>query len=161
MRVLLVYGWGCAAMTAPAPAQARSLTFTIPGRIGGKGRPRGFIRGGKVAMFTPKQTVSDEGTVRHFASQEMRRRKLALLIGPLSLIITVLHRTPASWSKKRAAAARWITGKPDVDNTVKLIADALNGITWSDDAQIALLTMQRLYDNERAECVIVAIREMT
>lgn len=111
-------------------------------------------------VYTPQQTKSDEAIVRQFAALEMRKRKLKPLIGALSLTIGIFRRTPISWSKKRAEAAGWITGKPDADNSAKLIMDALNGITWGDDAQIARLLVERVYDNQRGECVIVSIREL-
>lgn len=139
---------------------SRSLSFIIPGRIGGKGRPRGFIRGGKVAMYTPKQTVSDEATVRQFAHVAMVTARASMLAGPLSMRIQVFRDYPASWSKARKAQARYITGKPDCDNTAKLVADALNGIVYRDDSEIAALNIVRRY-RSGAEEVIIGIMELS
>jgi Holliday junction resolvase RusA-like endonuclease len=36
-------------------------------------------------------------------------------------------------------------GRPDVDNLAKLAMDALNGVFWIDDAQIADLTVTKRY----------------
>lgn len=38
--------------------------------------------------------------------------------------------------------------KPDIDNYVKLVCDALNGIAWEDDNVVASLYAVKLYDNE-------------
>jgi Holliday junction resolvase RusA-like endonuclease len=35
--------------------------------------------------------------------------------------------------------------KPDLDNVAKLILDALNGVAWHDDNQIARLTISKVY----------------
>lgn len=43
------------------------------------------------------------------------------------------------------------TKKPDVDNCVKAVLDAMNGIVWIDDAQIVSLLARKEYlDDDRA-----------
>lgn len=120
-----------------------TLRFTIPGRVGGKGRPKFARRGNFVTAYTPEKTRTMESVVRDFASQAMRGKEL--IVGPVSLEISALLHPAESWSKKRKAAAKWVTGKPDVDNIAKLIGDSLNGIVWKDDAQIAQFTFARRY----------------
>lgn len=45
--------------------------------------------------------------------------------------------------------------RPDLDNMVKLLADALNGIIWADDSQIFNLHACKLYSaNPRIELEI-------
>lgn len=73
----------------------------------------------------------------------------ALLDEPLRLELTIHVGVPASWSKKRRALALageiMPTGKPDLDNVVKSIADSGNGVVWRDDALIAQLVVNRWY----------------
>lgn len=38
--------------------------------------------------------------------------------------------------------------KPDTDNIAKIIADALNGVAYKDDAQITKLEVAKLYGSE-------------
>ena len=38
------------------------------------------------------------------------------------------------------------TKKPDIDNVIKIITDALNGIAYDDDAQIVSLSATKFYD---------------
>lgn len=139
-------------------AQPPNLVFVVPGRLGGKGRARAFVRGGKIAMHTPGKTAADESVVRHFAAEAMREAKTAPLEGPLRLEITISRMIPKSWSAKKRQGAFWITGKPDCDNSAKLIADALNGITYGDDSQVAVLTVRRTYG--LPECTVVKITEL-
>lgn len=132
-----------------------SVEFIIPGRISGKARPR-FTKKGVV--YTLARTASDESVVRHFASQAMRGRKL--LEGPLSLTIEINIKTPASWSKKRKAAAFHVVGRPDLDNVIKLIGDALNGIVWRDDSQISHIDIARYYNAPERISVCVGVRAL-
>ena len=37
------------------------------------------------------------------------------------------------------------TKKPDIDNIVKVVADALNGIAYADDKQIVSLVVEKYY----------------
>lgn len=138
-------------MSAP-----RNLCFTIPGRIGGKGRARAFLRGGKIGMHTPAKTASDEAVVRQFAALAIAGTPL--FAGPLRLDVTLYRPFPDSWSMKRRAKTFWITGKPDCDNIIKLIADAMNGVVYQDDSQIAQLAMLRMYG--LPECVGITITEL-
>lgn len=125
-------------------------TIEIPGELRGKARPR-VTRNG---TFTPKATLSAENWVRACA---LDAGVIAPLAGPLELSLTVERAVPASWSKKKRAQALvgeiGATGKPDLDNIVKLIGDALNGIAWGDDSQIVRLSVFRCY-GERARAQI-------
>jgi len=45
----------------------------------------------------------------------------------------------------RDAAPQWHRSRPDVDNLLKLVLDALNGIAYGDDAQVVAITGQKRY----------------
>lgn len=108
-------------------------------------------------VYTPAETQSDEAVVRQMASLEMRGKPP--LAGPLSLHIRMVRNYPKSWRKKQRLA-RWVTGKPDCDNVLKLIADAMNGIVYGDDAQIAQVLVSRIYDASAGECVRIGIAQL-
>ena len=124
-----------------------TIHFHIPGQPVGKGRPRIGKVGAHARMFTPAKTVNYESTVALFAAQAMAGR--ALLTGPVNLQMRVDFPIPASWSmkKQRAAEAGQIlpTVKPDSDNIVKAICDAINGVVWKDDVQVVDLTVKKRY----------------
>jgi Holliday junction resolvase RusA-like endonuclease len=47
------------------------------------------------------------------------------------------------------------TKKPDADNILKAVLDALNGLAYNDDSQIVSARIEKLYsDNPRVEIVI-------
>lgn len=136
------------------------VSFSIPGRIRGKGRPRATVRGGFARMYTDVKTKSDEAMVRHFASQAMYG--LTVFKGPVELCISVYQHVPDSWSKKRKREAGYITGKPDCDNVLKLIGDSLNGIVFTDDSQVAQIKFSRRYtEASEQEHVAVQVRELS
>lgn len=62
------------------------------------------------------------------------------LEGPLSLTIEFYLPRPKNkiW-KTKAMPAYLHTGKPDIDNLVKSVKDALTGLAWRDDSQVACL----------------------
>ena len=135
------------------------IAFTIPGRVGGKGRPRVSMRGRYPVVHSDPKTVNAEAMVRDFANRAMNGRPT--LDGPVDLQIIILQEPPQSWSRRRREQTKWITGRPDLDNVAKLIGDALNGIVWRDDAQVASLRIQRCYVMSVGERVRVVIHDLS
>lgn len=135
----------------------RAVSFTIPGRVGGKGRPRFTVIGGHARAYTPAKTRATEARIREIASDTMG--DVPKLEGPLSLHVTVVLTPPPSWSKKKREAAHWVTGKPDADNTLKMF-DAFNGVVWTDDAQVAVVSFKRVYRLDEEERVLVVVGEL-
>lgn len=123
------------------------LHFHVPGQPVGKGRPRIGKVGAHARMFTPAKTVNYEGLVAFAAQQAMQGA--SLFEDACEVKMRIDCQIPASWSQKkqRAAAAGEIhpTTKPDVDNIVKAIFDAINGVVWKDDVQVVALTLTKRY----------------
>ena len=123
-----------------------AITVTIPGTLRGKARPRVTKAG---HAYTPAATVSAEAWVRQCTLDQVGQ---PCLDGALWVRLGIAFAVPASWSKKKRAAALvgtiQPTGKPDIDNLVKTIGDALNGILWRDDSQIVDLRAAKFYANE-------------
>lgn len=68
------------------------------------------------------------------------------LVGPISIdIVAVFPRTKAMIWKNKPMPREWKSTKPDVDNLEKSIWDALKGVWWKDDAQIADSRCRKLY----------------
>lgn len=111
-------------------------------------------------MFTPEKTVSYEGLVGWTAAQAMAGRPLVL--GPVAAEVHIAVDVPASWSKVKQARAlagrEWPTTKPDMDNVVKAIFDAINGVVWKDDVQVVHLVCTKGYAS--APGVVVEVREI-
>lgn len=132
------------------------VSFIIPGRLSGKGRPR-FVRATGHA-FTPPKTRATEAMIREFAAKAMGGS--APMEGAVKLSISIRVNHTRSWSKAKRRAAVYVTGKPDADNIVKMIGDAANGILWRDDSQIAVIELDRRYD-EGPEFTRVSVSDLS
>ena len=139
----------------------RKIEFFVPGAPVGKGRPRAARRGTGVVMFTPEKTAGYEALVAAAASNAMRAEAGPLFTGPLEAVLEMRIPIPASWSKAHKAAAlagtELPTSKPDIDNVVKAILDACNGVVFRDDAQVVMLVATKAFSGEPG--VRVVIRE--
>jgi Holliday junction resolvase RusA-like endonuclease len=132
-----------------------AISFTIPGEPVAKGRPRSFVRNGRVGHYTPEKTARYENLVKLAAQQVFD----APLEGGIGLVVYAHMSIPRSWSQKRKEAAfrEEITPakRPDLDNIVKAIKDGLNGVAWKDDAQVVDVMASKRYAN--APCVEVKV----
>lgn len=135
------------------------VKFTILGEPKGKGRPR-FCRNTGHAI-TPKDTVNYETLVHmEYVAQceEFRFPDDAML----DMRIKAYYSIPKSKSKKQRAAMLSgkirPTKKPDMDNVVKIIADALNQVAYRDDTQIVDCQCRKFYsENPRVEVTIKTV----
>jgi len=123
------------------------IKFLIPGAPVAKARARATMVAGRARMYTPDKTASYEGKTAYLAKQAMG--DMALMLGPVSLTVIAVFGYPASWSKKRIAAnlvkPEWVVKKPDGDNCLKIVSDALNGVCFKDDSQVALAKVTKVY----------------
>lgn len=128
------------------------IHFTIPGPPQGKARPRVVrAKSGISLTYTPDKTVAYEELVRIRYKAAARGFRFAD-DSQVGIQITARYPVPKSKSKRVKAAMR--SGeikpakKPDCDNIVKIVCDALNGIAYKDDAQIVLAQVAKEYDDE-------------
>ena len=132
------------------------VRFVVLGEPKGKGRPRFSTQTGRV--FTPKQTVNYETLVHTeymVQCEGFRFPDDAML----DLRILTYYSIPKSGSKKLKAQklANIIrpTKKPDMDNVVKMVADALNQVAYKDDTQIVDCQVRKFFSEEpRGEVII-------
>ena len=82
---------------------------------------------------------------------------------PVTLRIIARYLPPKSVSKKRKLdmleGRELPLKKPDMDNIVKVVADALNGVAYHDDTQIALVQAKKCYS--AVEGLDVTVEEYT
>ncbi len=123
------------------------VRFEVPGEPQGKGRARVGRVNGHARMFTPAKTVAYEGLIAMAAQKAMDGRPPTERACWVQ--IDAYTAPPASWSKKKRAAALagevYPTTKPDVDNIAKAVGDGANGVVWRDDKQIVDLRVRRRY----------------
>ena len=100
-------------------------------------QPKERPRSGKSGHFyTPKKTQDCERTIQEACADA------PLLMFPIAIGIEFTEATP----KVKSEGARWLRpSKGDVDNKVKTVTDALNGILYRDDKQICDVRATRVY----------------
>ncbi len=134
----------------------KGYSLTIPGAPVAKARPR-MTKSGHV--YTPQKTVEYERYVQTLFVEEHGQPRLE---GALMLELNLYFPIPKSTRKKDASAMRTggirPTKRPDLDNILKAVSDALNGIAYRDDSQIVGAVVQKFYSDEpRAEVEIKKI----
>lgn len=102
-----------------------------------QGRPRFTTQGDYTKVYDPKKSADWKKTL----GWELKCQNPTVLEGALSLnIIFRMHR-PKSLPKKVIHHVK----KPDIDNLVKGVKDAMSKICYEDDKQIVELTAKKIY----------------
>lgn len=124
------------------------ITFLVESKPQGKARARTFYdkRADKMRSVTPQQTKSYEDLIRwsyKAAGGKYMGEKLA------KVEIQAFYPIPKSWSKKKRNDAIFErirpTTKPDCDNIIKVVLDALNGVAYYDDKQVVSVSCDKFY----------------
>lgn len=122
----------------------KKLRFTVPGKPQGKARPRHTKSG---IVYTPKKTKDYEELIKTYYL--LKAPMLMFADDNISLSITVWYDIPKSTPKGKAKDM--LNGdiepnkKPDIDNIVKVVIDALNGVAYNDDKQVIEVTAKKQY----------------
>lgn len=122
------------------------IELRIPGKPRGKGRHRVDTRGRRPRQYTPAATEAYEKLIQD-EWQAAGRRSLGR--GAVAGIILAVHARPKGHRLKDGTLSaggrrEWKPLlKPDVDNLAKVVCDALNGLAFHDDVQVAPLTVDR------------------
>lgn len=128
----------------------KTVTFHVPGKPQGKSRARTYYNAnaGKHVSSTPDKTVLYENFIKERYLQKSDGAYLEAGT-PVTLHIVARFLPPKSKSKK--VKQQMLNGeilplkKPDMDNIVKVVADALNGVAYHDDTQVVLVVAKKAY----------------
>ena len=132
------------------------IRITVPGEPVAQGRPRFSTVGGVPRAYDPLKSRNYKDYVRLMAKQF---GVISPLTGAIKMTVDIYRGIPKSWTlKKQELAAQGAlrpTLKPDVDNYVKGVKDALNGVVYVDDSQVVALFISKWYSREpRVEIVV-------
>lgn len=127
------------------------VSFSVPGEPQGKGRPRFSCRSGRTITRTPDKTVLYENLIVTEYQAQMGSVRFPD-DSQLCMSVWAYYSIPKSASKRKREAMKAgtirPTKKPDADNILKCVADALNGIAYRDDAQIVSVIVEKFYGEE-------------
>jgi len=130
-----------------------NISLTIPGNPVGKQRAR-VCRTGHA--FTPAKTVNYEALVKQtFAA---KYPDFVPMSGPVRMILSIwLMPSKETQRKIKKSIARiYPIIKPDADNILKIVADALSGLAFVDDKQIISVYAEKKYSLRPCVEVILA-----
>lgn len=122
------------------------VKITIPGEPQGKERPR--FNAKKKITYTPQKTKNYEEFIATIYKLQGRH----FFTGCVKADIKAYYRIPKSDSKNKRQLK--LDGKirpskkPDVDNIIKAVLDALNGVAYTDDAAIVEANIKKYYSND-------------
>lgn len=120
-----------------------TFTMTVYGLPIPQPRVKATIRGKHAGVYTPttKQNGRSNG-IAEFKS-DVRREVVAqldgrpLLTGPLRLDLSMVFPRQAAKVWKSRPMPRYLhVTRPDADNVLKAIKDAMKGVLWLDDCQV-------------------------
>ncbi len=120
----------------------------VPGNAQGKARPRMNTRTGRA--YTPPKTKNYEYEIKQWFVHTYPQYEI--LQGRLKVTIIAYFSVPESTSQKKAIQMLQNeispTKKPDIDNIVKAVLDALNGLAYRDDTQVTIMNVEKVYADQ-------------
>ena len=137
--------------------------LTILGDPKAQQRHRHFRRGKFSGTYDPSRDDKAD-----FLSIVQAQAPPSPLLGPISIeLIFFFPRLKGHFGTGKNAgilkksAPKWHTVKPDIDNTIKMVFDALNRIFWHDDSQICCAKIWKRYSSRpRTEIRIWKLEEV-
>ena len=123
------------------------IMFEVPGEPRGKGRPR-FTKEGHA--YTDSETRAYEKKIVAYY-----RKALGGFRWPdsafVSVEVTAHYPIPKSATKTATIAMEdgllLPSRKPDIDNVLKIVLDALNGVAYKDDSRVISVSASKIYSH--------------
>lgn len=111
-----------------------------------KGRPR-FTKTGRV--YTPAKTKEYEKAVAAYAREKWKQQPTTNEV--FLEVVFYLHRPQRLMRNYLPEGPVPCPCKPDLDNLIKAIKDALNGILWADDGQVTKILASKYYHEKQGQ----------
>lgn len=131
---------------------SNAMMFIVPGEPVGKGRPRGRRMGKGIMFYTPDKTVDYENKIRACAIEACGDILRPLWVGAVKIEVLAYMGIPKNTSKKHRLMMErgqlLPLKKPDCDNILKVVLDALNGVAFRDDKQVVAANCEKRYCDE-------------
>ena len=122
----------------------KDYIFTVKGQPKGKGRPK-FTKNGHV--YTPESTRIYEEEIKLRYKEKFKNE---MLDGNIAVEVFI-NKKPDSYlgiRKYNKLLGKYCNIKPDTDNVVKAVLDALNGVAYADDKNVVEIYAVKKYASE-------------
>lgn len=125
------------------------LKLNLVGQPVAKGRPKFSMRSGYAVAYTQVKTRVAESNLRAQAASQLPPGFVPFS-SALSLTATFFLQRPKSLKKSET----YPTKRPDAENLLKTLLDALNSVVYDDDSRIVELHIRKEYGTPGIEVVI-------
>lgn len=147
------------------------ISFYVQGTPIPQPRPQVSTQGGFARAFVPKKhpvhawrEAVRVGACGALAISWLSGR--APVAGPLALSVKLYLPRPKSHygtgrnaAKVKRSAPALPAVRPDLDNYLKAIQDALDGVLWKDDGQVVQITAAKLYADGREPGATITVKQ--
>ena len=127
------------------------IRFFVEGTPKPQPRPRAFVRGKHAGVYDCGTANDWKYCVGRTAREHSQTRSDKALILEIFFFLprpkSHFYQTKKNFGLLKPKAPNWHTSKPDLDNLVKAVMDALNdsGVIWNDDSQVAEIVASKRY----------------
>ena len=126
------------------------VIFEVPGQPRGKERPRWTMVSNTSIVYTPRNTRDYEETIRTY--YKINNFKAFKKDDALEISAIAYYQIPKNTKKSHKLLMLkgeiLPTKKPDIDNIIKVVLDALNGVAYFDDKQVCKVNFIKMYSEE-------------
>lgn len=134
------------------------VTFRVPGPAAPQGSKRAFrTKGGRIALVESSAKVKPYRAVAALCATEAWRQPPTQ--GVVALEVAFRFVRPKSHTKADGslrAGAPLAPGKPDIDKLLRALLDAMTGVVYVDDSQVACIWATKEY-GATAETVVSVV----
>jgi crossover junction endodeoxyribonuclease RusA len=123
--------------------ERRGVTFAVVGTPEPKGSMRAFVRGGRAVLTSDNPDLKRwQAAVRASAQRAMTMAGGCHSTVAASVTLDFRLPRPKALPKRRETPH---VKRPDVDKLARGVLDALTGVVWADDSQVAALRATKRY----------------
>ncbi len=133
----------------------KEIKLTFLGEPTPKAAIKHVFAGGKMHGFKPAKTQHAMDDIRAQLKPQLPVDWTAIE-GPISATVVFRRIKPASVPRRLYPHTR-----PDLDNYLKLLWDALNGVIFKDDAQIISVTATKIFGEAGIDVLITELPTLT
>ena len=137
------------------------MKFVINGEPVAQGRPRLSTINGRARAFDPPKSKEWKQRAKELFWIQMKRNNYSVIDKACIVSIKIYKTIPESYTKGKQllCASNKIrpTTKPDLDNYIKCVMDAMGGVVWHDDnLVVGFFDCGKYYtiDNPRVEVIV-------
>lgn len=133
--------------SSPSTTSSAPIEFRIPGPAAPQGSKRAFrTKGGRIALVESSSKVKPYRAVAALCATEAWRQPPTQ--GVVALEVAFRFVRPKSHTKADGslrAGAPLAPGKPDIDKLLRALLDAMTGVVYVDDSQVACIWATKEY----------------